>query len=102
MTSKAEQLKIEGIEMVEEHNADFLTVVRRAARLHVHRHGYVTTDDLHKYAETFGVHPNHPNAWGAVFHGGEWETVGYAKSQRPKSHARMIRKWTLRGGRTGG
>ena len=56
-----------------------------------------TVDDLHARAQAQAAEPRHSNAWGAAFSAaakhGLIERVGYAKSARPASHARVVAVW---------
>ena len=89
--STATELKEAGMEKVALNNEEFLDTIRKFASRYATEHGSVTTDDLHKYADAFGVYPKHHNAWGAVFAQKHlWTPIGYQPSERPESHARII------------
>ena len=74
----------------------FLGIIREEAKRIVLEQGKVTCDDLRRYASTRGIEPEHQNAWGAVFRGGEWECVGHCQSTVPSTHAREIKVWRLK------
>lgn len=93
----AEVLKVEGIDRVARHNEDWLDRVRREAMRIDSIRGQVSSADLREWADSTGDHPNHKNAWGAVFRGREWVPVGWTKSRHPDGHARTIRLWSYRG-----
>ena len=85
-----------GKDAVTDNNKTFVSSMRNFARDHIEREGSVTTDDLRAYATKNGIAPNHPNAWGAVFRGVEFEEIGWKRSVLVSNHARKIRVWKLR------
>lgn len=87
--------KEEGQNLVETHTPDFVDTMREAAKSIALSKGTVTADDLRSYGLKNGLRPHHPNAWGAIFKGSEWRTVGYTRSALVSNHARTIRIWTL-------
>jgi len=87
------QAKQHGQALVESHNEDFVEVMREEARRVCYAHGTVTSDDLREYAGRAGLAPNSPNAWGCLFLGKEWESVGFERSRLVSNHARTIRRW---------
>ena len=91
------RLRDEGKALVAEGNASFLDVIRAVARDIARDTGSVSANDLRAYALEHGLAPDHPNAWGAVFKGGEWRALGYVQSSIPSRHAGMIREWALKG-----
>ena len=74
-------LKDEGQRLVESHNDDFVLRMRQEARKICFVHGSVTSDDLREYAQQRGLVPKHRNAYGAIFLGKEWESIGYERSR---------------------
>ena len=93
---RGEQLKIDGLDRVATSNAEWLTWIRKHARYTCHKQGTVSADDLRTIADRHNRHPHHPNAWGAVFRGSEWELTGYKKSRYVSNHARRIAVWRLK------
>lgn len=95
-SSMGRRLREEGEALVSAHNVDFLKVIRKVATAIAVSQGQVTIDELRGWAETNGLKPDHPNAWGAVFTGNEWEQVGEVPSSVPSNHARRVRVWRLK------
>ena len=85
--------KVEGQAVVADHNTEFVALMRAEARRISNERGWVTSDDLRVYASQLGLEPTHPNAWGSVWRGKGWRSIGHRKSAVPQSHARMIRIW---------
>lgn len=90
---EGQQLKLKGISRVEGNNQEWLDWIREVAITYSQLHDQVTSDDLRRRADAQGYHPNHPNAWGAVFHGKHWRVVGRCKSKYLSNHAREIKVW---------
>lgn len=82
-----------GIRRVSEHNRWFLEKMRKAAIKLSLLNGEVTIDDLRTYAFSFGLEPDHPNAWGGVLKGKHWHCVGFQPSKLVSNHGRVIRRW---------
>jgi len=55
--------------------------------------GFVTTDDIHRYAEVEGLHPEKNTAFTGIFRGSEWKDIGFMQSALKTNHGRLIRKW---------
>ncbi|MDT8419371.1 MAG: hypothetical protein RQ754_02980 [Desulfuromonadales bacterium] len=91
-----EERKAEGLSVIEENHGDFLETMRTRARKIAAEKGSVTSDDLRAYAACWGIEPAHPNAWGGIFRGSEWECIGFKKSTLPSNHARLVRVWRLK------
>ena len=87
-----------GIESVISNNECFVATMRGCARIIARRKGAVSCDDLRQLAGEYGIQPNHENAWGGIFRGGEWVPVGRIKSKVPSNQAREIKTWALRSG----
>mgnify|MGYP006343779831 FL=1 len=87
-----EQAKQMGLDLVSNHNPDFLAMMRDRATIFCLRNGEVTVDDLREWADRNNCRPAHPNAWGAVFRTG-FERVGFRKSTTPSAHSRMVSIW---------
>ena len=86
-----------GLALVESHGAVWLRKARAIAVLIAKYFGEVTSDDV---LHIIGDIPKdlHVNTVGAIFHGKEWERVGYTQTVRPKGHARVISRWKLKEG----
>ena len=83
-----------GIHRVAENNGAFLEAARETAKRQAHRYGEITCDDVRKVCS---IDPLHPNAWGALFKGKDWEWTGrYRKSALVQGHGNMQRVWRLR------
>jgi len=91
------QLRDRGLDQVESNSPTFQELMRAEAKRICRIKGWVTSDDLREYANREGIEPHHPNAWGAVFRGKDWVTVGIANSTVPTNHARLIRRWAYKG-----
>jgi hypothetical protein len=89
---RGETQKQMGLDLVEEHNPDFIQLMRNQAFLVARIHGQVCCDDLRAYAKMHNIKPKHPNAWGAVFRTG-FRRIGYTPSAWPSCHARVIGVW---------
>ena len=93
--NEGQMLKQYGIELVRQHNPDFVALCRGYAQEHAIANGSVTSDDVRLWANLNDIYPNHHNAWGAVFNRG-FNRVGFVKSQIPSNHSRMISVWELK------
>jgi len=82
-----------GQDKVQEHGEDFVEQMRTYAKTFADSYGTVTSDDLRKYAAQYCKAPHHPNAWGAIFRGKHWKSVGFTRSSFVGNHARTIRIW---------
>ena len=89
-------LRDRGLDSVEGNSMTFQDRMRAEAIRISNARGWVTSDDLREYADREGIEPHHPNAWGAVFRGKCWVTVGIANSTVPTNHARLIRRWAYK------
>ena len=89
-------LRDRGLDSVETNSMTFQERMRREAIRICRRKGWVDSDDLREFAEAEGIEPHHPNAWGAVFRGANWVTVGITNSRVPTNHARLIRRWAYK------
>ncbi len=86
-----------GIKQVAKNNAHFLEVARNIARSLATAKYEITSDDVRKACP---IEPLHPNAWGAVFKGGNFEWTGkYRRSALVQGHGNMQRVWRLRDGK---
>ena len=92
-----EVLKQSGIKKVTANNREWIDWIRAKAAQIALKAGVVSADDLRNVAVAHGREPAHPNAWGAVFRGSDWEIVGRKKSATPSAHSRTINVYRLRG-----
>jgi len=90
-----DHLKQQGLNLVEENNANFVETMRSVARRLARHNGSVTTDDLRAEACRLNLKPESPNAWGSILRGKEWFPTGYIKSSWPTNHSRRITIWKL-------
>ena len=89
-------LRDRGLDSVEGNSMTFQEQMRAEAIRICRLKGWVDSDDLREYAEAEGIEPHHKNAWGAVFRGNDWVTVGITNSRVPTNHARLIRRWAYK------
>jgi len=88
------RLRDRGLDAVEDHNMSWVDRMRWVARRICDEEFTVSADDLRDYVHRNNDHPDHPNAWGAIFRQKGWRMVGYKKSAAPSAHAREIKIWT--------
>lgn len=91
-----EVLKQSGIKKVSANNREWIDWIRAKAAQIALKAGVVSADDLRNIAAAHDREPAHPNAWGAVFRGSQWEIVGRKKSTTPSAHSRSINVYRLR------
>lgn len=90
--NQGDLLKKYGLDHVEDHNPEFVALVRGYARQHSVEFGSVTSDVCRLWANNNKIYPLHHNAWGAVFRVG-FERIGFTKSLVPSNHSRIISIW---------
>jgi len=95
MKTEGEKLKQLGLNLVEDHNFDFVAKMRAKAVEICRRNGSVTIDDLRRYSDLTGITPNHQNAWGTVFRGRPFIRSRMKRSTYASNHARMISVWEM-------
>jgi hypothetical protein len=88
------ELKEHGLDLVTDHNEDFVFLARREGYRIAYAVGEVSADDVREWTDAQGIYPEHQNAWGAVFRTG-FERVGYRPSRTVSSHGRVIAVWRL-------
>ena len=88
------ELRDQGLESVSRNNENWLKAMRARARLIARARGSVSSDDIHAYCDEINWHPNHHNAFGAVFRVG-FRRVDYIKSTRPEARGRDIKLWAI-------
>jgi len=89
--------QLAGIRRVAEHNETWLERARKQARMIDMVYAKVSSADVREWADETNDHPDHPNAWGALFRGGGWRCVGRVKTRHADGHAREIKLWTYTG-----
>ena len=94
--SLGQQLKEEGMAAVAANNEEWLVVVRCEAIRICARKGEVSSVELRAWCDEIDFHPRHPNAWGTIFSGKQWEHIGWRKTQHPDGHARDVKVWKYR------
>jgi len=90
---RGEQEKSAGIDRVAKHNASFIELMRSVAKRISLARGSVSIDALRQFAGERGIVPIHPNSWGCIFRGPEWQMVGREKSSVVSNHAREVKAW---------
>jgi hypothetical protein len=93
--TQAKTSKEAGQALVESHSPDFVEQMWSEAKRIATAQGSVNSDDLRIYAIKTGLRPHHPNAWGAIFLGKEWKSIGFTRSSLVSNHARTIRVWAI-------
>ena len=88
-------LKEEGIKKVQEHNEDFVAIMKEKAMEFARENGTVSADDMRPVALALGLKPKHPNAWGAVFNDKRFTLYSYKQSRVTSRHHGLIRVWRL-------
>ena len=91
--AEGERRKQIGLDLVSIRSEDFLKKMREEAIKISRVRGSVTVDALRSYADNKGIEPHHPNAWGSVFRGSNWNRIAMRKSKTVSAHARMISVW---------
>ena len=75
-------------------NDEWLGMARREAARVSAKHGRVSVNELHDWADESGIHPVNENAYTAVFRGKEWvDTKQRVPARHEGSHAREVRYW---------
>jgi len=86
-----------GIESVEIHNEDFVQSGRNILDKLIEINGKACMDDVRDVLTALDIHPNHPNAWGAIPKGKKYRCIDRVVSRYPSRHAGEQRVWTHRG-----
>ena len=90
---EAREKRDQGLRQVSTNNERFLVVARDTAKNIAEWNGTVTMDQVRKWCP---LEPLHPNAWGSVFRGKEWEFTGeYVQSKAVSRRGGMQRVWKL-------
>lgn len=82
-----------GIDAISLSHEPFISIMRKVAVTISQRDGQVTSDMLRLLASSWGLMPQHPNAWGAIFKTKGWRMIDRRQSQIVTSHARWIGVW---------
>jgi hypothetical protein len=89
-----EQLRDEGLALIEAKRHDWLQKARLEAMMIARQRKTVTINEVREVIqlpEDFS-----PNTWGAVFKCKDFKAIGYEKASHPEAHARVIRIYTLK------
>lgn len=79
-------------------NEDFVRWARGYAMVHAGMHGEVHIDDVRRAAMVLDKNPQSSAAWGAIFHGKQWEKTGeYRQSTFVSNHGHASPVWRWRG-----
>ena len=84
-----------GKHQVASHNHLFLYKARCQAVIIAQANGKVSVDDLREWADSEGIAPDHPNAWGSLFkscplQGCKFKRGGSLVSAYPSNHGRLV------------
>lgn len=90
---QADSLKAEGIQKVKRNADGWVQKARQKAIEHARIYGTVTSDDVHQICPM--PKELHVNSMGAVFNTSELKLIRYEKSQREKSHSRVIGRYEV-------
>lgn len=90
-----EALKTIALDGLEIKHGDFLGTARSVAKCLARKNGTVSADDVRPVMDTLGLEPPHPNVWGALFKGSEFQCIDRRPSTRASNHAREIKVWEL-------
>ena len=92
---KGRDLRDAGIARVSIGREDWIAKARSLAVSIAKRSGQVTINDVRQFIDL----PDdfHPNTWGAVLRGDDFEPVGFCQASHPSAHARVIRIYKLKG-----
>jgi hypothetical protein len=93
---QGEILRDQGLARVYDNNRPFVDRSREIAEeMALDGNGCVWSDDLRRETDLRGIYPEHPNAYGSIFHSPKWIPVDSRKSTIKSAHARQIRCWKL-------
>jgi len=88
------RLRDEALDAQEDQNPTWLEDARKVAQVISDIRGQVNANEVRRVMEARGLFPKHPNAWGSVFRGKEWERTGERVPSAIKtSHASEISVW---------
>lgn len=92
---KGRDLRDAGIAQVSIGREEWISKARDLAVWIAKQSGQVTINDVRHLIDL----PDdfHPNTWGAVFRGSEFEAIGYCPATHPSAHARVVRIYKLKG-----
>lgn len=82
---------------VEAENKTWLQWARGMAQTISKINGSVTSDDVREKADLYGLQPDSPKSWGALFIGTGWTRVGRKASTVKTNHSRWINVWSWDG-----
>lgn len=78
---------------VESNNGDWLRWARVEAQAMSLLRGSVTSDDVREKANLYGLQPDSPHAWGAIFKAPGWRWVGREPSRIVSNNKRWINRY---------
>ena len=84
-----------GLYRTEANNKALVGLARLIAKDLCAKYGSCTIDDVRADPRLAEFQPTSSAVWGSVFHGDEWRSIGFEKSQIVTNHARIIQRWTL-------
>ena len=82
-----------GLYRVESHNTALVNLARSIAKDLCAKYGSCTIDQVRSDPRIAEFQPSSSAVWGSVFHGDEWQFVGWEPSTLKSNHARFIRRW---------
>ena len=86
-------LKQLGLYRVESHNKALVGLARAIAKEQCVKYGSTTIDAVRQDPRMAEFVPTSSAVWGSVFHGEEWNCIGWEPSMLKSNHARFIRRW---------
>lgn len=87
-------LRDAGIARVSIGREEWIAKARGTAIAIARRAGQVTINDVRKFIELPDDY--HPNTWGAVLRGDDFEPIGFCQATHPSAHARVVRVYKLK------
>lgn len=76
-------------------NASWLAWARGEAKTLSLLRGSVTSDDMRERCDRYGLQPDSPHAWGALFKCKDFIFIGRTRSRYPSSNGRYIGVWRV-------
>ena len=84
-----------GLYRTESTNAALVRLARAIARERCCKYGSCTIDEIRQDPRMAEFQPTSSAVWGSVFHGEEWQVLGWEPSTLKSNHARFIRRWQM-------
>ena len=85
------------LDRVEANNLTWIEWARGHAQTISLTHGSVTSDDIREACDRYGLQPDSPHAYGAIFKCAGWCVVGREPSRYKSNNARWICRWRWTG-----